>query len=83
MYSELPDPSDALRDWFGHDPARWAEFTERYAKELDANPEAVQALRDRLAKGRVTLVYAARDTVHNNAVALKAYLEKCQASGTN
>ena len=69
-------PSEALRDWFGHDAARWDEFRRRYAKELDANPEAVQALRDRLAKGRVTLVYAARDTVHNNAVALKAYLEK-------
>ncbi|WP_206456232.1 DUF488 domain-containing protein [Aurantimonas marina] len=75
-------PSDALRDWFGHDAARWDEFTQRYTKELDANPEAVEALRDRLAKGRVTLVYAAKDTAHNNAIALKAYLEKRQASGT-
>ncbi len=75
-------PSEALRDWFGHDADKWDEFRRRYAKELDANPEVVQALRDRLAKGRVTLVYAAKDTAHNNAAALKAYLEKRQASAT-
>ncbi|MAM36929.1 MAG: DUF488 domain-containing protein [Paracoccus sp. (in: a-proteobacteria)] len=68
-------PSDALRDWFGHDPAKWKEFQTRYAKELDKNGDAVAPLKQRLDKGRVTLVFAAKDEAHNNAVALKAYLE--------
>lgn len=68
-------PSDALRDWFGHDTDKWNEFRQRYAKELDKNDDIVAALRQRLDKGRVTLVFAAKDEAHNNAVALKAYLE--------
>jgi len=68
-------PSDALRKWFGHDPAKWDEFRRRYAAELDARPQAVAELRERLARGPLTLVFAARETAHNNAVALKGYLE--------
>jgi uncharacterized protein YeaO (DUF488 family) len=68
-------PSTALRQWFGHDPARWAEFQRRYRKELDGNPEARQALASlRKRKGRVTLLYAARDEEHNNAVVLQGLL---------
>jgi uncharacterized protein YeaO (DUF488 family) len=69
-------PSSALRRWFGHDPARWAEFVSRYAGELDSRQDLVQDLLDRAAKGSLTLVYAARDQEHNNAKALKDYLEK-------
>jgi uncharacterized protein YeaO (DUF488 family) len=69
-------PSSKLRRWFGHDPARWEEFQQRYFAELDAKPEALQPIRDAADKGNVTLIYSARDTEHNNAVALLRYLEK-------
>lgn len=71
-------PSDELRRWFGHDPARWDEFRRRYADELDIRPEALAALRAWLDYGPLTLLHAARDERHNNAVALKAYLEARQ-----
>jgi len=67
-------PSTALRKWFGHDPARWDGFRERYFAELEANPEALSQLRGYLARGPVTLLYGARDEEHNNAVALRDYL---------
>ena len=67
-------PSTALRKWFGHDPARWDEFQKRYREELDADRPAVDELRGLLKKGRVTLLYGARDTEHNQAVALAAYM---------
>ena len=67
-------PSTELRQWFGHVPERWEEFRKRYARELDANPDAVAELRKWLKHGRVTLVYSARDEEHNQAVALREYL---------
>lgn len=68
-------PSTVLRQWFGHDPDKWKEFERRYFRELDANPAAVAQLRA-LARGRrVTLLFGARDILHNNAVALRSYLE--------
>jgi len=68
-------PSPELRKWFGHEPARWGEFRRRYFRELDANPEALAALREAMSgASRVTLVYAARDERCNNAVALAEYL---------
>ena len=69
-------PSDALRKWFGHDPAKWDAFRRRYFAELDANPEGVAALRAHLARGRNTLLFGARDEAHNNAVALCEYLRR-------
>ena len=70
-------PSDALRHWFAHDPARWDEFRQRYFAELDAQPEVVRELRGVLAgHPHVTLLYAARDEAHNNAVALLSYLRR-------
>lgn len=68
-------PSDALRRWFGHDPKRWAEFKRRYFAELDRKPHALRPLLEAARKGPVTLVFGARDVDHNNAVALKEYLE--------
>lgn len=67
-------PSDALRKSFAHQPGRWAEFRKRYFAELDANPEATHALRELANHGRLTLLYAARDEAHNNALALQEYL---------
>jgi uncharacterized protein YeaO (DUF488 family) len=69
-------PSTALRKWFGHDPARWEEFRERYFRELDGQGPALEQLARRAAEGPVTLVFAARDSERNNAVALKDYLER-------
>jgi uncharacterized protein YeaO (DUF488 family) len=69
-------PSTRLRQWFGHDPARWDEFQRRYRRELDANPAVTAPLLEAARRGAVTLLYSARDTEHNAAVALKAYLEE-------
>ncbi len=69
-------PSNELRKWFGHDPARWEEFRQRYYKELDENKDAWKPLLDAAKHGPVTLVYGAKDTEHNQAAALKEYLEK-------
>ena len=69
-------PSDELRKWFGHDPEKWEEFRERYTKELDGRSDALDPLRKAEQQGDVTLVFAAKDTEHNNAVALKAYLKE-------
>ena len=69
-------PSDTLRRWFGHDPAKWEEFRRRYFAELDRAPDAWRPLVEAARGGDVTLLYSARDTEHNNAVALKAYLER-------
>jgi uncharacterized protein YeaO (DUF488 family) len=67
-------PSQELREWFGHDAARWDEFQRRYFAELDSKAEALAPLRESARHGDVTLVYSAKDAEHNNAVALRAYL---------
>ena len=69
-------PSTELRRWFGHDPAKWKEFQQRYRAELQANPAAWKQLLEAARQGNVTLLYSARDTEHNNAVVLKDYLEE-------
>lgn len=69
-------PSKDLRQWFAHDPDKWDEFQRRYFDELDEQNEALAALRDRLAQGPVTLLFGARDEEHNQAVALKRYLQQ-------
>lgn len=67
-------PSTPLRQWFSHDPARWAEFQRKYFAELDTRPEALEPLRKALKHGRVTLLFSSHDEAHNNALALKTYL---------
>lgn len=67
-------PSAGLRTWFGHDPARWAEFRRRYVAELEAAPETWQPLLDAARTGEVTLLYGARDEEHNQAVVLRDFL---------
>ncbi|MGN0109552.1 MAG: DNA-3-methyladenine glycosylase [Bifidobacterium sp.] len=74
-------PSKELRTWFGHIPERFDEFATRYRAELDANPEPVSRLRELIAgHPRVTLLYGAKDTEHNNAVVLRKYLLDAQVS---
>jgi uncharacterized protein YeaO (DUF488 family) len=67
-------PSTALRKWFGHDPARWPEFRRRYAAELRDHPDELAELRARARRTTVTLVFAARDELHNDAVVLRNIL---------
>jgi uncharacterized protein YeaO (DUF488 family) len=69
-------PSNELRQWFRHDPAKWDEFRRRYFRELEKHSEAWRPLLARARRGRVTLVYSAHDTEHNNAIALKEFLER-------
>jgi uncharacterized protein YeaO (DUF488 family) len=68
-------PSTKLRRWFGHDPAKWDEFQRRYVAELESKPAAWQPLLAAAQAGTLTLVYSAKDTRHNDAVVLKAFLE--------
>lgn len=69
-------PSDALRRWFSHDPAKWTEFQRKYFAELDSNTDSWEPILSAARKGTVTLVYSAHDAEHNNAVALSAYLQR-------
>jgi uncharacterized protein YeaO (DUF488 family) len=64
-------PSTALRKWFGHDPARWSDFQDRYAAEVREHPEQLESLRALAREGLLTLVYAAHDEAHNDAVVLR------------
>lgn len=71
-------PSTELRKWFGHDPARWEEFRNRYRAELDdsSRAQALDALAERAAKGPVTLVFGAHDVEHNEALVIAQALER-------
>lgn len=67
-------PSTELRKWFAHDVERWPEFQRRYAKELRQNEALVAELEALIDRGRVTLLFGAKDEEHNQAVALAAFL---------
>ncbi|GIV50108.1 MAG: hypothetical protein KatS3mg038_0629 [Candidatus Kapaibacterium sp.] len=67
-------PSNELRKWFNHDPAKWEEFKRRYWRELAERHERIEQLLTIAATHRLTLLYSARDPDHNQAVALKEYL---------
>ncbi|MGH3014316.1 MAG: DUF488 domain-containing protein [Gaiellaceae bacterium] len=69
-------PSTELRRWFGHDPTRFEEFRRRYIEELAPQQEKLRELRGRVRKETLTLVYAARDTEHNDAVVLAEILRR-------
>ncbi len=64
-------PSMELRKWFDHDPGRWEEFKDRYLAELKENHEQIRLLKQELDKGIVTLVYAAKDEEHNQAIVIQ------------
>ncbi len=67
-------PSTELRKWYHHDLSKLEEFKQRYFSELDANQDAVKLLLEIANKGRLTLLYSAKDTEHNQAVVLREYL---------
>jgi uncharacterized protein YeaO (DUF488 family) len=67
-------PSTELRKWFGHDPARWQEFRRRFAEEVRQHPQELEELRALARQGPITLIYAAHDEVHNDAVVLRDVL---------
>ncbi|HVX02012.1 MAG TPA: DUF488 family protein [Nitrososphaera sp.] len=69
-------PSDALRKWFSHDDKKWDGFKKRYFIELDGKQELAKAILEKEKQGPVTLLFAAKDAEHNNAVALLEYLLK-------
>lgn len=68
-------PSDELRRWFAHDPEKWPEFRRRFRQELQDQRPLLLKLAQEAASGKLTLLYAAKDEQHNNAVALKEMLE--------
>ena len=68
-------PSAALRQWFNHDQAKWHEFKTRYFVELKQHADLINQLKKKAKSTRLTLLYGAKDTTHNNALALKEYLE--------
>jgi uncharacterized protein YeaO (DUF488 family) len=67
-------PSTELRKWFGHDPVRWHEFCARYTDEIKQQPDQIKHLRTLAQQGVITLVFSARDEVHNDAVVLRNFL---------
>jgi uncharacterized protein YeaO (DUF488 family) len=70
-------PSDALRKWFGHDPERWTEFQKRYRTELRKQSALISQIKTLGKKhATISLIYSARDELHNQAVALLSYLKK-------
>lgn len=75
-------PSPELRVWFGHDPAKWTAFCRRYFAELESKPEIWEPLLRAAKHRRVTLVFSSHDLEHNNAAALKQYLEQKLTSDT-
>ena len=69
--------SPGLRTWFGHDPLKWVEFCQRYFGEIRSRPAVIKELKDVIrTHDTVTFLFAAHDDEHNNAVALKEFLEK-------
>ncbi len=75
-------PSNELRKWFNHEDVKWSEFRERYFAELDNKREVVKALLGVTKGGDITLLFSARNSEHNNAVALKEYLERHKNLGS-
>lgn len=69
-------PSAELRKWFHHDPERWDEFRKRYFAELKSQTDGLRLILEAARNGTVTLIYSSHDADHNNAVALKAFLER-------
>ncbi len=79
LWEKIVAPSTELREWFGHIPERFPEFTERYLQELEDNSDAtkfVELCQKQLEKSNVTLLYGAKDEVHNQAVVLQNFINK-------
>jgi len=75
LWSRALAPSNELRRWYGHEPEKWPEFKRRYHHELDARREVLDELLHAAGRRKITLLYGAKETRYNNAVALKEYIE--------
>jgi uncharacterized protein YeaO (DUF488 family) len=75
-------PSTELRKWFGHDPGKWNEFQVRYAGELKSKKAQLEILKQKVIEGPVTLIYGAKDELHNEAVVLQRKLPAKRASSS-
>lgn len=75
-------PSNELRRWYGHDPAKWPEFRRRYCAEMDANPAAVAELLGRIGEHRASFLYSSKEEKLNNAVVLREYVESRRKRGS-
>ena len=75
-WAKMISPSSELRKWYGHDPAKWVEFQQRYAAELDGQAEEVALLLKKIEQGPATFLYASTEKQLNNAHALMIYLKK-------
>lgn len=79
LWEKTVAPSTELREWFGHIPERFPEFTERYLQELEDNSDAikfVELCQKQLEKSNVTLLYGAKDEVHNQVVVLQNFINQ-------
>ncbi len=74
-------PSAELREWFSHDTTKWSSFRRKYTTELNQAPDTWEPILRAARRGNVTLLYSARDTEHNSALVLKAFLDKQLKSG--
>lgn len=79
-WARMIAPSNELRKWYGHDPAKWAEFQKRYAAELDGQAAEVALLLKKIEHERATFLYSSTEKKRNNAHALKYYLEERENS---
>ncbi len=68
-------PNDILREWYNHDPQKWSEFQQRYANELQEHEEYISTLRHGAQRHTIILLFGAKETEQNNAIALKNILE--------
>ncbi len=75
-WARVISPSNELRKWYGHDPAKWAEFQQRYAAELDGQAMDVALLCKKIEQAPATFLYGSTEKKLNNAYALRLYLEK-------
>ena len=73
-------PSTELRKWFGHDPDKWKSFRSRYETEIRRKEDLIKVLKQKARAGTITLLYAARDEKHNEALVLKQFLEKRESA---
>jgi len=71
-------PSHELRRWFGHDDQKWEEFKQKYYHELENKSSQIKIIREKLKSGNVTLLFGAKNRNHNNAVALKEFIEQTE-----
>ena len=69
-------PSTDLRKWFNHEDIKWQEFREKYFLELKERKEEIKQLTELKGQQDLTLLFSAKNQEHNNAVALKEYLEE-------